>query len=198
MSTQHPEGPGEELRPCCDPWHHQGWGGLCPCSGITESSGPSGERSPGGLDRPGLPGPPIRVRVSVRPRLPRCVSPRTPARTRPTAATGTPSASTWATSATPCTSASARRATRVTGSSAGRTQTWLAGPTRTWCAPPTPRTTASRCGRPAAACLPQTPTGTAEGRGTPGHPPAPPQGICPGLSANSRGLSGEVAHCWNW
>ena len=198
MSAQHPKGPGEDLRPCRDPWHHRGWGGLCPCSGITESSGPSGGRSPGGLDGPGLPGPCIRVGVSVRPHLPRCVSPRTPARTRPTAATGMPSASTWATSATPCTSVSARLATRATGSSAGRTQTWTAGPTRAWCAPPTPRTTASRCGCPAAACLPQRPAGAGRGGKHQATHRHPHQGTCPGLSANSRGRSGEVAHCWNW
>lgn len=170
-------GLGEELRPRRGPWRRRGWVGLCPSSGLTESSGPSGERSPGGLDGPGLPAPPVRVGVSVRPRLPRCVNPRTPARTRRTAATGTPSASTWATSATPCTSVSARRATRATGSSAGRTQTWTAGPTRTWCAPPTPPTTASRCGRPTAVCLPGTPAGTEEGRETPGHPPHLPPGF---------------------
>lgn len=166
---------------------------------------------PRGSGRTWAPRAPVRVGISVRPRLCRYVSPRTPARTRPTAATGTPSASTWATSATPCTSVSARRATRATGSSAGRTQTWTAGPTRTWCAPPTPPTTASRCGRPAA-CPPgcRRDWGGGKLRATHRHPPKTcahpgcrrdwgggrklqathrhrPQDICPGVFCRFQG-----------
>lgn len=175
---------------------------------------------PRGSGRTWAPRAPVRVGISVRPRLCRYVSPRTPARTRPTAATGTPSASTWATSATPCTSVSARRATRATGSSAGRTQTWTAGPTRTWCAPPTPPTTASRCGRPAA-CPPgcrrdwgggklrathRHPPKTCAhpgcrrdwggGQETPGHPPAPPPRHLPRGFLQIPGV--VLGNCWNW
>lgn len=51
IHAQHPEGPGEELWPCCDPRRRRGWGGPCACLA-------SGECSPVGLDGPGLPGPP--------------------------------------------------------------------------------------------------------------------------------------------